>query len=202
MSESTKTAAGVITSVCVYCGSREGDNPAWRAAAEALGTGLAARGMTLVFGGGRIGLMGAVADAAVAGGGKVIGIIPEDLETREVGHQSVAELHVVSNMHERKMLMAQKSDAFVVLPGGLGTLDETFEIVTWRQLRFHDKPVVIADIEGFWTPLRALVDNAIDRGFAAARDRTLMTWATTVPEIFAALEAAPPPDTAFQPEKV
>ena len=186
------TSTPAITSVCVYCGSRTGKDAAWLAAASALGSGLAERGMTLVFGGGRVGLMGAAADAALAVGGKVIGIIPESLETREVGHANVSELHVVKNMHERKMMMAKKSDAFVVLPGGLGTLDEMFEIVTWRQLGFHDKPVIVADINGYWQPLRSLLDSLVDKGFAADRDWDLLTFVSDIDDVLAALDQAVP----------
>lgn len=180
-----------ISSVCVYCGSRAGDDDAWQDAAVEMGRRLAEQDMTLVYGGGRIGLMGAVADAAIAAGGEVIGIIPEDLENREVGHPNVSRLHIVANMHERKMMMAQISDAFVVLPGGLGTLDEMFEIVTWRQLRFHDKPVVVADVGGYWAPLRDLFDSVIAKGFATEADRNLIAFADSVPAVFDALAAAP-----------
>lgn len=182
-----------ISSVCVYCGSRTGDDPAWRDAAAALGARLAKAGMTLVYGGGRVGLMGAVADAALAAGGPVIGVIPKDLESREVGHASVTELHVVANMHERKMLMAKLADAFVVLPGGLGTLEEMFEIVTWRQLGFHDKPVVVADIAGYWQPLRELIASLAARGFVSDRDRELAQFAGSVDAVLDALAAAPAP---------
>ena len=161
-------------------------------AAASLGAGLADRGMTLVFGGGRVGLMGAVADAALERGGTVVGIIPESLENREVGHANVSELHVVGNMHERKMMMAKRSDAFVVLPGGLGTLDEMFEIVTWRQLGFHDKPVIVADINGYWQPLRDLIDSLVAKGFANDADRQLTVFADSVDGVFNALAAATP----------
>lgn len=191
-----------ISSVCVYCGSRPGNDPEWHEAAVSLGTGIAERGMTLVFGGGRVGLMGAVADAALAAGGRVVGIIPESLETREVGHASVTELHVVNNMHERKMMMAKLSDAFVSLPGGLGTLDETFEIITWRQLGFHDKPVVIADIKGYWQPLRTLMDATVDGGFATESNRNLAQFADCVDAVFRLLSAAPESRQALKTDQL
>ncbi len=191
-----------ISSVCVYCGSRTGTDPAWQEAATALGAGLAERGMTVVFGGGRVGLMGAVADAALAAGGKVVGIIPESLQTREVGHAHVSQLHVVDNMHERKMMMAKLSDAFVVLPGGLGTLDEMFEIVTWRQLGFHAKPVVVADINGYWQPLAKLIDSMIEKEFVSDADRRLTRFADSVEAVFETLATAPPASQTLQTDKL
>ena len=175
--------------VCVYCGSRSGDNPVWQEAAAALGTGLAGRGIDLVYGGGSIGLMGAAADAAMAAGGRAIGIIPRDLDAREQANRSVSELHVVDSMHERKLTMAKLSDAFISLPGGLGTLDETFEILTWRQLRFHDKPVILADIAGYWQPLRDLLHAQVERGFVDRVHLSLLTVVSSVDEIFAVLES-------------
>jgi uncharacterized protein (TIGR00730 family) len=182
-----------IASVCVYCGARSGDDPAYRTAAETLGQGLAARGLDLVFGGGNIGLMGVLSDAVRAAGGKVTGIIPRDLQRREIGGDSKDELVIVENMHERKMMMARLADAFVVLPGGLGTLDETFEIVTWRQLGFHDKPIVIADVGGYWAPMRETVASIVAHGFADPVDGVLIEWVDDVPGVFTALERAAPP---------
>jgi len=187
--------------VCVYCGSRAGENPAWSAAASALGAGLAERGIELVYGGGNVGLMGAAADAAMAAGGRVIGVIPRDLVAREHGHRAVSDLHVVDSMHERKLLMVKLSDAFVSLPGGLGTLDETFEILTWRQLRFHDKPIVLADIGGYWQPLLDLLEAQIACGFVDPAHRALMTVARSVDEIFAALEGAGERSAGFEADK-
>jgi hypothetical protein len=184
-----------IASVCVYCGARFGDDPAYKAAAETLGRELAARGLELVFGGGNIGLMGAVSNAARTAGGKVTGIIPRDLERREIGGDSKNRLVIVDNMHERKMMMARLADAFVVLPGGLGTLDETFEIVTWRQLGFHDKPIVIADIGGYWTLMRSTIEAIVTHGFADPVEGVLMEWVEDIPGVFAALERADPPST-------
>ena len=178
--------------VCVYCGSRSGNEPAWKEAAAALGAGLAARGIDMVYGGGNVGLMGTAADAAMAAGGRVTGIIPRDLEAREQGHRAVSELHVVESMHERKLLMAKLSDAFVSLPGGLGTLDETFEILTWRQLRFHDKPIVLADIGGYWQPLLDLLNAQVEHGFVDPAHLSLMTVVRSVEDVFAVLESVGP----------
>jgi uncharacterized protein (TIGR00730 family) len=136
--------------------------------ARRLGTILAAAGIELVYGGGRIGLMGLVANAALEAGGRVTGIIPAHLHGAEIGHHGVSELIVVGSMHERKQLMFEMSDAFAILPGGLGTLDEAFEIITWKQLRLHDKPIVVVDVAGYWEKLLSLVDHIIDSGFANA----------------------------------
>lgn len=182
-----------IASVCVYCGARFGDDSAYREAADALGRGLAMRGLELIFGGGNIGLMGVIAEAARAAGGRTTGIIPRDLQRREIGGDSHAQLVVVENMHERKMMMARRADAFVVLPGGLGTLDETFEIVTWRQLGFHDKPIVIADVGGYWAPMRAALASIVAHGFADPVEGVLLEWVEDVPAVFAALERAAAP---------
>ena len=162
-----------IQSVAVFCGSRLGTNPAHAAAARALGTGLAENGWRLVYGGGRVGIMGAVADAVLAGGGDVLGVIPEFLTKLEVVHPSVQNMVVTDSMHARKRLMAEQADAFVTLPGGLGTLDETVEIITWRLLRLHDKPILLCDIDGSATPMRNAVETAIAEGFAGPEARQL-----------------------------
>jgi len=151
--------------VCVFCGSSEGREPTFRAAAEAVGTALAKAGMGVVYGGARVGLMGAVADAALAGGAEVIGVLPQGLMKRELAHQGLTALHVVSSMHERKAMMADLSDAFVTLPGGAGTLEEFFEVWTWAQLGFHQKPVALYDVDGFWAPLRSMLHMITDHGF-------------------------------------
>src|SRR5262244_2608254 len=150
-----------IVSVCVYCGSSVGANPRYAEAAQQLGAELAGHGMRLVYGGGRIGLMGHVADAVLASGGQVIGVIPEHLQAREKGHRGVTELRIVASMHERKNLMFQLSDAFVILPGGFGTLDEAFEMLTWRQLHLHDKPILFLNVARYWARLQKLVDQLI-----------------------------------------
>jgi uncharacterized protein (TIGR00730 family) len=156
-----------FTSVCVFCGSRPGARPAFLAAAQAFGTELARRGLSLVYGGASIGLMGAVADAVLAGGGRAVGVLPRGLERKEIAHRGLSELHIVDSMHERKALMAQLAGAFVALPGGYGTFDELFEILTWAQLGLHAKPVGLLDVEGFWSPLQALAQRAADDGFLA-----------------------------------
>ena len=155
-----------IHSVAVFCGSRSGNDPAYRAAAQALGQGLAEAGIRLVYGGGRIGLMGIMADAALAAGGAVLGVIPEFLTRREVAHESITELVVTDSMHSRKQRMFEAADAFISLPGGLGTLDETIEIITWRQLRLHAKPILICDVAGSAAPFLATIEAAIDADFA------------------------------------
>ncbi|NKB59834.1 MAG: TIGR00730 family Rossman fold protein [Alphaproteobacteria bacterium] len=181
-----------IRSLCVYCGSSSGVRETHRNAAHALGATLAKAGIRLVFGGGRVGLMGVVADAALENNGEVIGVIPKFLEQREVGHSECSELIVTDNMHDRKLKMATLSDAFAILPGGLGTLDETFEILTWKQLELHDKPIVIIDIDGYWKPLAALIESQITENYVRAEYRNLFTIAPTVAEVLPMLEAMPP----------
>jgi uncharacterized protein (TIGR00730 family) len=162
-----------IHAVAVFCGSRTGNDPAYRSAAQALGRGLAKAGIRLVYGGGRIGLMGVIADAAVAAGGTVIGVIPEFLMRREVAHAGITDLVVTDTMHSRKQRMFEASDAFISLPGGLGTLDETIEIITWRQLGLHAKPILICDVAGSAAPFRATIEAAIAADFADPAARTL-----------------------------
>ena len=159
--------------VCVYCGSSTGDDPRFAAAARELGTALARAGIGIVYGGGRVGLMGAVADAALAAGGEVIGVIPRFLEEREVAHVEV-DLRVVNSMHERKALMAELSSAFVALPGGFGTFEEYFEIVTWVQLGLTQAPCMLANIHGYFDPLLALVEGAHAQGFISARNLAIV----------------------------
>lgn len=182
-----------VASICVYCGSSLGANPRHAEAARALGRRLAEHRIRLVYGGGRIGLMGQVADAVLAGGGQVIGVIPEHLQTQERGHQGVTELRVVPSMHERKNLMFELSDAFVILPGGFGTLDEAFEMLTWRQLRLHDKPILFLNIVGYWTALGALIDQFIAEGFAGEASRRLFAMVDTVDDVIPTLLRQPAP---------
>lgn len=163
-----------IRRVCVFCGSAPGARPAYAQAARRLGTLLAASDVDLVWGGGHVGLMGIVADAALDAGGRAIGVIPAALAERELGHTRATELHVVRTMHERKALMADLSDAFVALPGGMGTLDELFEILTWAQLGFHAKPVGLLDVDGYFGPLLAFLDRARDEGFVRPADRSIL----------------------------
>lgn len=182
-----------VQRLCVYCGSAGRVSETYRQAARDLGAALARHGIELVYGGGRVGLMGLCADAAIEGGGRVTGIIPRHLHDVEVGHHGLTRLLVTESMHERKRLMFETSDAFLVLPGGLGTLDETFEIITWRQLGLHDKPIVVIDVEGYWRPLEALVRHIVDEGFARPAVRALFTLVPTVEAAFAALERAREP---------
>lgn len=166
--------------VCVFAGSTPGARPAYAEAAAAVGRGLAERGIGMVFGGGRAGLMGAAADAALAAGGEVIGVIPEALVRREVAHRALTELHVVATMHARKALMAELSDAFLVLPGGLGTLEEIAEVTTWSQLGLHDKPGVLLEVAGFWAGLDALLDHMVTEGFVVPANRGLLRSADSL----------------------
>ena len=175
----------------MFCGAAEGADPAYADAARALGTLLAERGIGLVTGGGSVGLMGVVADAALAAGGEAIGVIPRRLVDRELGHGELTALYVVESMHERKALMHELSDAFVALPGGYGTLDELFEALTWRQLGIHGKPVALLDVEGYWAPLVALLDGMVAGGFVHHARRTELLRATTPEELLAVLAAAP-----------
>lgn len=177
-----------IRRLCVYCGSSDAVDRQYREAASELGAGLAAAGIGLVYGGGRVGLMGILADTALAAGGEVVGIIPTWLRDAELAHTGVTELLVVESMHERKRLMAEKADAFAVLPGGIGTLDEMFEIVSWKQLGLHGKPVLLADIGGYWAPLRALLDRIIQEGFARPETRELVRVVPTIAALLDLLE--------------
>ena len=178
-------------SICVYCGAAKGVDPAHRAAAERLGKLMAENGIRLVFGGGHVGMMGIIADAVMSNGGEVIGVIPKHLDDIEVGHQNLTELHIVDSMHTRKHKMFELSDSFVVMPGGLGTLDETFEIITWRQLGLHDKPVVLVNNNNYWEPFRALVDHIIDGGYARENCRDLFTIVDSIDDVLPTIEAAP-----------
>lgn len=153
--------------VAVYCGSRFGDAPAFADAAQSLGRLIAEDGATLVYGGGRVGLMGAVADAALAAGGRVVGVIPRALMDREVGHAGLTELHVVETMHDRKQLMAERADAFISLPGGIGTLEELYEMWSWQQLGYHDKPVALLNVDGYYDALLEFMHVSHARGFVS-----------------------------------
>ncbi len=180
-----------IRSLCVLCGSREGTDPAFRAAAKDLGARIAGRGVRLIYGGGAIGLMGVLANSVISRGGEVIGVIPDFLMKWEVGHVHLSDLVVTDSMHARKTRMFAMADGFVILPGGLGTLDETFEIITWKQLRLHDKPIVILDVGGYWSALIALIRQAITSGFASPTVSQLFRVVGSVDKVFPALEAAP-----------
>jgi uncharacterized protein (TIGR00730 family) len=182
-----------IRSLCVLCGSREGTDPAYRRSAIRLGQLMAERGVRLVYGGGSIGLMGVIADAVLKAGGEVVGVIPDFLIRYEVGHRSLTDLVVTESMHDRKRRMFEMADAFVVLPGGLGTLDETFEIVTWKQLRLHESPIIVLDVNGYWSPLVALVQATILGGFAHPEIAELITVVETPEQVLQSLETAPMP---------
>jgi uncharacterized protein (TIGR00730 family) len=181
-----------IRTLCVYCGSSGAVDEQYRSAATELGASLAAAGIELVYGGGRIGLMGLLADAVLADGGRVTGVIPSRLRDRELAHQGASELVVVGSMHERKRVMAERADAFAVLPGGTGTLDETFEIVTWRQLGLHDKPIFLVDIGGYWRPLIDLFAHIVAQGFARPLVPQIAEIVPSVPALLRAVERAEP----------
>lgn len=163
----------MIRSLCIFCGSNSGNDPAYANAARDFGALLAKSNIALVYGGGHVGLMGIVADAVLAGGGNAIGVIPRMLWDREVGHRNLTELHVVETMHDRKAMMASLSDAFVALPGGLGTLEEIFEVWTWAQLGIHGKPLGFLDALGFYAPLLSFLDGAVGAGFVRAQHRSM-----------------------------
>ena len=182
------------TRLGVYCGSNSGTDPAFVETARHLGVAMAHRGIALVYGGGKVGLMGAVADAVLEGGGEVIGVIPDHLVRAEVAHQGLTELEVVESMHVRKARMADLSDGFVALPGGFGTYDEVLEMLTWNQLGLVAKPVVFLDPEGFFEPLLAMFDKAVECGFVRPAHRMLAQRARTVDEAIA-LALAPVPET-------
>ncbi|MEX2617900.1 MAG: TIGR00730 family Rossman fold protein [Alphaproteobacteria bacterium] len=187
-----------VKTLCVYCGSSSSTRESHRAAARDLGTSIGSAGIRLVFGGGRVGLMGLVADAALQAGGDVTGVIPRFLKAREVEHKGCTELIVTENMHDRKLRMAALADAIVVLPGGLGTLDEAFEILTWKQLGLHDMPVVFANIEGFWTDLLRLIENQIAERYVRETERSLFSVAATTGEILPLLDSLPAATISFE----
>ena len=175
--------------VCVYCGSSPGRRGIYLAEARKLGRLLAGRGIGLVYGGASVGLMGAVADAALGAGGEVVGVIPRRLDEREIGHRGLTRLHVVGSMHERKQRMADLSDAFLALPGGMGTLEELTETVTWSMLGLHDKPVGLLDVDGYWRPLLAFFDHAVAEGFLRPEQRELVLAEADAERLLARLAA-------------
>jgi uncharacterized protein (TIGR00730 family) len=178
-----------VRRVCVFCGASSGRAPVYADAARSLGAELAARGLGLVYGGGRVGLMGAVADAALAAGGEVIGVIPQELVDRELAHGGLTELRVVGSLHERKALMAELADAFVALPGGFGTLDELLEQLTWSQLGLHAKPIGLYDVGEYWRPLVALARHATEEGFVREADLAAIAVATDAVGLLDRLES-------------
>jgi len=163
-----------VKSICFFCGSSSGTDPAYEEAARNLGTILAETSITLVYGGGNVGLMGVAADAAIEAGGEVIGVIPEALMRREIGHPGLTNLHVVASMHERKAKMAELSEGFVALPGGTGTLEELFEVLTWAQLGEHNKPCGLLDVAGYYGPLLAVFGHMVEKGFLKERHREML----------------------------
>lgn len=181
-----------LRSICVFCGASPGATPIYQEAAEALGRHLAERGIRLVYGGGAVGLMGMVADAALAAGGEVIGIIPQSLKDAEIGHKSLTRLEVVDGMHARKARMAELSDAFIALPGGLGTLEELFEVWTWGQLGYHGKPLGLLEVNGFYEPLLTFLDHLVQERFVRPQHREMLQRAGTPAELVDALLAWTP----------
>jgi uncharacterized protein (TIGR00730 family) len=182
-----------LRSVCLFCGSNTGTRSVYADAAALFGRALAARGMTLVYGGGSVGLMQIAAQSALDAGGRVIGVITEQLMVREVGHSGLDQLHVVATMHERKALMAKLSDAFVALPGGYGTFDELCEMATWDQLGIHAKPLVVVNLDGYFDGFLAQLDRAVTDGLLKPEHRALLACATTVDGALAAIAAWRPP---------
>lgn len=174
--------------LCVFCGSSTGNRPEYRAAAEELGSELVRRNLGLVYGGGTVGLMGILADAVLRAGGQAIGVIPEDLVAREIGHKGLSKLHVVRSMHERKALMADLADAFVALPGGFGTMEEFCEILTWGQLGLHVKPCGVLDVQGYYSHLLAMFDHAMRERFLTVENRELVLASNSVIDLLQALE--------------
>jgi uncharacterized protein (TIGR00730 family) len=178
-----------IRNVAVFCASADGTNPLYRSAAKALGRELAARRIGLIYGGARVGLMRAVAEAALEAGGHVVGVIPEVLVDLEVAHHGISELHVTSTMHTRKALMGERSDAFIILPGGFGTFEEMFEVLAWQTLKLHDKPIVLLNTDGFYDTLLRFLDECVERGVLKEKNRRILLVASTVDEVFELLMA-------------
>jgi uncharacterized protein (TIGR00730 family) len=182
-----------LSSICVFCGSNAGAQPAYVDTAETVGRGLARRGVRVVYGGARVGMMGALADAARSEGGEVVGVMPEAIFDREIGHTGLDDLRVVGSMHERKALMAELSDAFIALPGGVGTLEELFEVYTWAQLGIHEKPLGLLDVAGYYRPLVAFLDHAVRERFVRPSTRSLLAVSEDLDALLGALEASRPP---------
>lgn len=177
-----------ISSVCVYCSASDHVAQHYKELAKQVGTQLARSGYQMVYGGAEIGLMGLVADAAMTAGGRVVGVIPHNIRSDERPNANISELHIVSNMHDRKQIMVNKSDAFLILPGGFGTLDETFEILTWRQLKFHNKPVVLLNHQGYWDSFVALARKIVSEGFASQQLTDLFYVANTIDDALSYLK--------------
>lgn len=180
-------------SLCVFCGSSSGDDPAYTEQAHALGTLLAQRGCRLIYGGGKVGLMGAISDAVLESGGEVVGVIPGALVDRELAHHGVTDLRIVHSMHERKALMAELSDGFIAMPGGFGTLEELFEVLTWAQLGFHEKPCGLLNVGGFFDPLLAMLGQATARQFMRPEHRSILVTRNHPEQLLTALAEFQPP---------
>ncbi len=202
LSSSKPGKLSVIKNVCVYCGSRMGNHPDFEELAHELGERIAKNDMGLIYGAGSIGLMGVVARAARDAGAPVVGIIPEHLDAVEITQDGLTELHITKNMHERKKMMFDRSDAFVVLPGGLGTLDETLEIMTWAQLSLHKKPIILLNHRGYWSPLMELIDHVVDGGFAAEENAALLKVVATAEEAIDLLNASYTPEEPAKSELI
>ena len=192
----------IVKSVCVYCGASSGASETFLEIATDVGRALGEHRIRLVYGGGGIGLRGAVADAALSAGGEVVGIIPEHLQQAELGHRGLTDLKIVDSMHTRKRMMFDLSEAFIVLPGGMGTLDETFEIITWRQLGMHDKPIILVNHGEYWDPFLDLIDHVIDNGFARPAARQLFSVVSGVGRLFDLLKAQPQTREPSYPERI
>jgi uncharacterized protein (TIGR00730 family) len=186
-------------SLCVYCGSRAGDRPAYAEQARRIGTSIGRRGWQLVYGGGRAGLMGEVADAALAAGASVVGVIPESLMRLEVGHAGLTELHVVHSMHERKQMMAERADAFVALPGGIGTFEELFEVWTWRHLGYHQQPIGLLDVDGYYRTLVEFLRQGVAAGFMSEAQMAMLSMDDEVETLLDALYALRRPPLTARP---
>ena len=184
-----------MQSVCVFCGSSQGTDPAYTEAARSLGRTLAEANVRLVFGGGHVGLMGVISNAALEAGGEVIGIIPKSLVERELAHPNLADLRIVGSMHERKAMMSDLSEGFIMLPGGTGTLEEFFEVLTWAQLGEHEKPCGILNVSGYYDPLIAVFDHMVDKGFLSASNRSLVLVESEPERLLQRLDHYQPPET-------
>ena len=180
--------------MCIYCGSSSGAQPGYAAAALAVGQTLARSGIGLVYGGGNVGMMGRVADAALAAGGRVVGVIPHHLADKELAHEGATEMIRVNSMHERKQLMADLSDGFIVLPGGIGTLEELFETLTWLQLGLHDKPIGLLNVAGFFNSMLVFLDHMVAERFLKPEHRALLLMAEEIETLLTAMQAFTPPD--------
>lgn len=187
--------------VCVFCGSNTGTNPVYREAAAILGQHLAQRQIEMVYGGGGVGLMGAIADAVLSSGGRVTGVIPEFLSAKEIAHSGLNQMYVVQSMHERKAKMAELADAFIAMPGGIGTFEEFFEVVTWSQLQLHQKPCGLLNIHGYYDPMLALLDRALEEGFLKLEHWSLFITSDNPKHLLDLMESTQDVTTAFNPER-